>query len=94
MAADKVSYVTGKYIEKGDFIRLSNVSLSYRLPFKIPFIKSITLRLTGRNLLIFTGYSGENPDVDCYGMSMLSRGMDYGSYPLRREVTGGISIRF
>jgi iron complex outermembrane receptor protein len=94
MAADGVSHVTEKYIEKGDFVRLSHVCLSYRLPFKIPHIKSIDLRLTGRNLLVFTGYSGGNPDVDSYGMSVLTRGMDYGSYPLRREVTGGISIRF
>lgn len=94
MASDKVSHVTEKYIEKGDFLRLSHICLSYRLPFNIPFIKSIDLRLTGRNLLVFTGYSGGNPDVDSYGMSVLTRGMDYGSYPLRREVTGGISIRF
>ena len=94
MAEDKTGYVTEKYLEKGDFVRLSHISLSYRLPFKIPFIKSISLRLTGRNLFVLTGYSGENPDVDCYGMSVLTSGMDYGSYPLRKEIMGGISIKF
>ena len=94
MAVDKISHVTEKYIEKGDFVRLSHICLSYRLPLNISFVKSISLRLTGRNLLVFTDYSGGNPDIDSYGMSVLTRGMDYGSYPLRREVTGGISIRF
>ena len=50
--------------------------------------------LTGMNLFTFTGYSGLNPDVNVYGTSPMSAGIDYGAWPLGRTVTLGISVDF
>ena len=84
-----------KYVEKGDFFRLSRVSLGYSIPVeKIKWIKAIDLSLSGLNLLTATKYSGWNPDVNCFGTSAFDAGRDYGSYPSMRSVVLGINLKF
>ncbi len=61
----KVSFVDEAGIEDASWVRLRNVSLSYRLNsswLKKTFIKELVLTATGRNLWISTPYSGTDPE--------------------------------
>ena len=55
----------------------------------------MVLSLTGQNLLLFTNYSGLDPEVSSStGGSLPSIGMDYGAYPNPTTITFGINAKF
>ena len=91
---DPVDVISDKYVEKGDFLRLKKLSFTYSIPLKTKKIKSLKVMLTGTNLITLTGYSGWNPDVNVYGSSPMSAGIDYGAWPQGRAVTLGLSVDF
>jgi len=91
--------VSTRFLEKGNFIRLSNVNLGYT--FKIPTsisnqIKTLRLSLTGQNLLLITKYKGTDPEVntDKNIGGVPSLGIDYTSYPTARVFTLGLTAGF
>ena len=86
--------IAAEDFEKGDYLRLDCLTLSYDVPFKTSWIKDFKINLSGHNLFTFTNYSGWNPDVNCYGVTTRSYGVDYGSFPIRRSVVMGLSIKF
>ena len=94
LAADGHDKLLESYVEKGDYLRLSRVSLGYEVPLNLKWIKSLRVHASTRNLMTFTSYSGANPDVSSYGVSALSYGCDYGAYPLMKIVVLGISAKF
>jgi len=89
--------VSTRFLEKGDFIRLSNASLGYTFDIKeSKNIKSLRLSLAGQNLLLITNYSGLDPEVNTNKAlnSVPSRGIDYTAYPNARTFTFGINASF
>lgn len=85
-----------RFLEKGDFVRLQTLSASYNVPMKeSSWFDSVQLTLTGQNLLLFTGYSGLDPEVSSRtdgGLPTL--GIDYGAFPNPRTFTFGINAKF
>lgn len=86
--------LSSRYVEKGDYLRLSNLSLSYNIPVKVKGFHGIKVFAGGQNLFTLTDYSGWNPDVNCFGSSVMSNGVDYGSYPTVRTFILGVSAKF
>ena len=87
--------ISESYIEKGDYLRLSRVTLGYDIPVKkVKWIRGINVNLSALNLLTLTSYSGWNPEVNCFGTTYLSSGVDYGSYPGVRSIVGGVCLKF
>ena len=89
--------VSTRFLEKGDYIRLANASLSYAVDVKKgSFIKGLNLTLSGQNLALFTKYSGLDPEVnvDKSRNGVPSRGFDYTATPRSRTITFGINARF
>ena len=86
--------ITQGDVERGDYLRLDCLTLSYDIPLKVRWIKGFKVNLSGHNLFTLTGYSGWNPDVNCFGVSALTGGIDYGSYPLMRMYILGFNIKF
>ena len=89
--------VSTRFLEKGDFIRLSNAIVSYSFNLKNKKIfKSISASLSGQNLLLITNYSGLDPEinVDKQINGVPSRGFDYAGYPKARTVSLGVNIGF
>lgn len=94
-------YGTGDFfLQDAWFIRLSNVSLSYKLPKKW-FGKHLTntsLRLDGQNLFIITPYKGADPETNGYDPDVASVGGDpsntVAAYPNVRTFTVGLDIKF
>lgn len=88
--------VSTRFLEKGDFLRLSNASLGYAVPVKTKSIKSLRVTLTGQNLFLITGYSGLDPEVNTNKErnGVPSRGIDYTPYPSSRIFTLGLNAGF
>ncbi len=83
-------------IEDGSFLRLNNVTLGYSLPEKL--ISKIGLSkfrvfATGRNLAIWTNYSGYDPEVNS-SSNPFTPGLDRSSFPRARSYTFGINATF
>jgi len=88
-------HISETYIEKGDYVKLSRVSLGYTFPMKkVKWIRSLNVNVSALNLMTFTQYSGWDPEVNCFGTTYLSSGVDYGSYPTARSIVAGISLNF
>ncbi|UZR99334.1 SusC/RagA family TonB-linked outer membrane protein [Chondrinema litorale] len=62
---NNLSYFTDRYLQKGDFMRLRNITLSYDIPRsilnKINF-NTLNIAVSAQNLLTFTGYKGLDPE--------------------------------
>ncbi len=71
------------YIEKGDFVRLREVSATYTLPDalvgQIRGVRSLSLNFSARNLAIWTDYTGIDPEAEYDVSSGAERGQDFQS---------------
>jgi iron complex outermembrane receptor protein len=86
-----------RFLEKGDFTRLSNASIGYNfILHNSKTIKSVKLGISGQNLLLFTNYSGLDPEVNTNETVnyVPSRGIDYTGYPKARSFTFNINAGF
>ncbi len=90
-----VSAASSRYLEKGDYLRLANVSVGYNLTFPDQAVKKLEF-ITGQNLHVFTNYSGFDPEVntDKSVSSVPSRGIEYTPYPRSRTFLLGVSASF
>lgn len=53
------------HLEKGDYLKLRNLTFGYTLPEKITrkaFISRLRVYFSGENLLLITGFSGQDPE--------------------------------
>ncbi len=80
-------------IDDGSFVKLREISLSYSFG-KVKMFKDITASLTGRNLVSWDNYKGYDPEVNSGGQSTILRGIDFGSVPIPKTFSVGISAKF
>ncbi|MBS2098087.1 SusC/RagA family TonB-linked outer membrane protein [Carboxylicivirga linearis] len=81
-----------RWIEDGSYIRLRNVTLSYKLPIKTGFMERPEIYVTGNNLLTFTKYKGLDPDFSA-GNSTLTKGIDVGLVPQSQSILLGLKLK-
>ncbi|WP_257670390.1 SusC/RagA family TonB-linked outer membrane protein [Parapedobacter tibetensis] len=83
-----------RYLEKGDFLKLSNATLSYNVGNIGHAIRNLNVSLTGQNLLVFTGYKGFDPEVNTDGSTndIPSLGIEYIPYPPARTFLLGVNF--
>lgn len=88
--------VSTRFLEKGDFVRLQNLSIGYNVKTPNSTISSLRFFVTGQNLLLITNYSGQDPEVNTNKQigGVPSAGIDYTSYPRARTFTFGANISF
>ena len=82
-------------IEKADFLRLRSVSLGYQLSgalLKRMNIAGLRVYASINNALLFTDYSGTDPEVSTNGNDNLTPGVDRNSVPMSRTYTLGVNI--
>jgi TonB-linked SusC/RagA family outer membrane protein len=83
------SNMVSRFYEKGDYLALREVTLSYNFPQSITSklkIASLQAYVTGQNLSYFTReYTGVSPELG---------GFDPGRYPLPRTVIFGLQVSF
>ncbi|WP_236648574.1 MULTISPECIES: SusC/RagA family TonB-linked outer membrane protein [Spirosoma] len=88
--------VSTRFLEKGSFARLSNLTVGYTVPLTSKQIRNLRVSLTGQNLLLITGYTGVDPEVNTNKSidGIPSLGIDYTAFPSQRIVTFGVSAGF
>lgn len=83
------------YLEDGDFLKLTNLTIGYTFPIKKnnKYIKGVRAYLSGDNLFCITGYSGLDPELSNWYPT--SAGIDArDKYPSIRSFTFGLNLTF
>lgn len=79
-----------RLLEDASFLRLRNISLSYRMPEQIikqiGFFEGIRLYGSARNVFVWTKYTGADPEYDS--------SIALGGYLPTRQFTFGIELKF
>ncbi len=83
------------YLQKGDFLRISNVTLGYDIAKNIKWKALSQLRIyaQAQNLFTFTKYDGMDPEIG-YGTSGWVSGIDLGYYPRPKIYLLGLNVKF
>ena len=93
------------WVEDGSFVKLRELSATYSLdaaPVRRVFKNGIDVTVSGRNLAVWTKYSGYDPEINLFGTNAggvgsvqttaADRGFDFGGYPIPR--VWSVSARF
>ena len=83
-------------VEDGSYLRLKDVSLSYSLPRSVCRkikVNDLTISLTGSNLLLWSNYSGYDPEVNTSDTAVIT-GLDDGAFPKSRTWGIGVNLTF
>ena len=93
--------ISTRFLESGDFFRLSNASIGYTIDTEKlgkvgSYLSSARLFLTGQNLFIITPYSGFDPEVNTNKSvsGVPSFGIEYSGYPRARSFSFGVNLNF
>lgn len=83
------------YLQKGDFLRISNVTLGYDLSklIKWEYLSQLRLYVQAQNVFTFTRYDGMDPEIG-YGTSGWVSGIDLGYYPRPKIYLVGLNVKF
>ncbi len=95
------------WVEDGSFVKLRELSASYLFnaaPFRRVFRDGIDVTLSGRNLFVWTDYSGYDPEINLFGTNAggresvqttaADRGFDFGGYPIPRVWSVSARVSF
>ena len=88
-------FVVSRFVEDGSYLRVQEITLGYRLPETVTarmMIESARLYVNGTNLFSLTDYSGYTPELT--GGSVISSGIDLGTYPTMRTLSVGVDLGF
>lgn len=73
-----------RFVERGDFLRLNTVNVAYRLPQALAGrlnLSTVEIGLNIRNVLTFTNYSGQDPEIGRVGKDPFWLGRDNARTP-------------
>lgn len=85
------SRFSDRWIEDGSYLKLKNVTLSYKVPVRNEYIQGITVWAAANNLFTLTEYLGTDPEVSCRN-SVLYQGIDAGFLSSGRSFHLGVKI--
>ena len=92
---DGARQVTSEIVEDGSFARLRNLTLGYNIPLEqlgINGLRRLRVYFSGQNLLLFTNYTGLDPEANIFVNDNTRLGLDYAVYPPSRTYTFGVNI--
>jgi hypothetical protein len=84
-------------VEDGSFLRLNTLTLGYSLPASLTSkfnVRNFRVYATGYNVLLFTNYTGFDPEVSTRRNTPFTPGVDYSAYPRSRQVVFGLNFNF
>lgn len=83
-----------RFLEKADFLRLKNLSITYEIPKKtLGGIAGLKVFVSATNLWTLTNYTGIDPEANS-SAGDIRQGIDYGSYPNAKTITAGCTLSF
>jgi TonB-dependent starch-binding outer membrane protein SusC len=80
---------TGRFVEKGDFIKLQNLVLGYTLPQELLGrlgVDRLRVFVSGSDLFMITDYTGIDPEME------RGAGIDWNGTPRQRTLTFGLNL--
>ena len=80
-----------RWIEDGSYMRLKNVTLSYKIPVHSTYLQGLTVWGAANNLFTMTRYLGSDPEF-VSGNNVLLRGIDRGLAPQSTNFSLGLKI--
>lgn len=86
-----------QFVEDASWARLREVTLSYTFgsqPFGWSWLQGATVGFTGRNLLLWTDYTGNDPDTSLNGPGNNGFGLDYFQNPAARTYKFSLNLNF
>jgi iron complex outermembrane receptor protein len=89
--------VSTRFLENASFVRLQNFTLGYNFDMSdVEFLSNLRLYFTGQNVLTFTDYSGQDPEVNINKAidGVPSFGIDYTPFPQARTFLLGLNVSF
>ncbi len=93
--------VSERFLHKGDFIRMQNVSVGYNVPVDgASVFKNLRFSLNVQNLFLITDYNGIDPEVSTQAANfqllnnLPTAGIDWAAYPRPRTFTLGLNATF
>ena len=94
-ASNSASYK--QFVEDASTTRLREITLTYRLQSegfrRFTHLSNVELSLTGRNLILWTPYTGTDPEVNISGAG-LARGQDWFTNPNTKSVLFSVRITY
>jgi TonB-linked SusC/RagA family outer membrane protein len=93
-----LGYETAPYVEDGSYVKLRELSLYYDLnsglikKFLNNAVSNVRLGIHGRNLMMWTNYTGLDPEVSQFGNIAIGGSVDTGPFPSSRSVYFSISL--
>ena len=94
-ASNSASYK--QFVEDGSATRLRETTLAYSLRGpgfrQLTHLSNVELSLTGRNLVLWTPYTGTDPEVNITGAG-LARGQDWFTNPNTRSVLFSVRVTY
>jgi TonB-linked SusC/RagA family outer membrane protein len=96
LAVYRNASVSPEWIQKGDFVKLREISLTYDVPRR--FIsrvgaQTMSVILSGRNLALWSDYEGTDPEVNSYGGRNFVR-IDAYAAPMTRRLSAAINLTY
>ncbi|GAB3904980.1 SusC/RagA family TonB-linked outer membrane protein [Mucilaginibacter boryungensis] len=86
-----------RYVESGTFLRFRSITARYNFDKALASrikAKNLSVYLTAENLLTFTHYTGQDPEVSTSGVGIFSQVVDNSTTPPLKQVTFGLSASF
>ncbi len=91
-------FESSRYIQDASYVRLKTLSLGYNVPSSVIskfYLSSLRLFVSGQNLLTFTKYDLNDPEVNTdYLAGNIGQGNDFYAAPQAKTVMFGINIGF
>lgn len=94
LAGNQKQTFVSYYLENGDFLKLTNLTLGYNVPFKSnKWIEGLRIYFSAENLFTITGYKGLDPELQ--NADAGSSGIEWrDNYPTTRSFTVGLQATF
>jgi iron complex outermembrane receptor protein len=93
--------VSTRFLYDASFVRLQNATLGYNFKPNSGVFQNLRLYVTGMNLLLFTSYPFQDPEVNVPKPPTLGQqppvttaGIDYTTYPRARTFSFGVNATF
>ena len=87
---------SSRYVYNASFVKLKNISLSYRLPknvFNRINLRKAEVYVSGQNVFCITKYKGYDPETTT-AQNAMTQGLETGSIPNPRTFTIGLRLGF
>lgn len=92
---NQVPVASTYYLESGDFLRVNNISLGYKIPVaENSFLNYCRIYVNAINPFITQKFSGFSPELNGNGDPYGSQGIELDAYPTLRSLVIGANLKF